>query len=66
MGTSIGSLSHGCLAAVLIAMFVIVLVIVHTTIKTGFCFGNAAGWVVAFCVALRSIMGLVRLLVLLL
>ena len=62
MGMCVGSLSHGCLAAVLVAMFVILLVVVRTTIKKRFCFGDAAGWVVAFCVALLSIIGLVRFL----
>ncbi len=62
MGTCVGSVSHGCLAAVLVVMFIILLVVVHTTIRKRFSFGDAADWVVAFCVALLSIIGLVRFL----
>ncbi len=60
MGTSIGSWSHQCLAAVLIAMFAMVFVIARAVLSEMPEFGKASSWIVAFCVALLSIMGLVR------
>lgn len=60
MQASIGSISGIGVVAMLCAMFVIVLVCVHRTVKEMSFFGDATGWVVAFCVALLSIIGLVR------
>ena len=62
MQVSIGSALGIGVVAMLCAMFVIVLVCVHRAVKEMSFFGDAAGWVVAFCVALLSIVGLVRFL----
>jgi hypothetical protein len=60
METPIGSISNVVVAVALCAMFVIVLACVHGAIKRMSFFGDAAGWVVTVCVALLSIVGLVR------
>lgn len=60
METPIGFISNVAMAVALCAMFVIVLVCVHRAVRGMSFFGDAAGWVVTVCVALLSIVALVR------
>jgi hypothetical protein len=61
METPIDSVSNVAVAIALCTMFVIVLVCAHRAIRRMSFFGEtAANWVVAVCVALLSIVGLVR------
>jgi hypothetical protein len=62
MQAFISSVSGIGVTAILCAMFVIVLMCVQKTVKEMGFFGHAAGWAVAFCVALLSIIGLIRFL----
>ena len=60
MEESVRATSNALVVLPLCAMFVIVLMCVHKAIKETPFFGDAAGWVVAFCVTL--LVGLVRFL----
>lgn len=62
MATSIGSLSDAAVTVVLIAMFIIVLVVAHRALKEMSLFGDTGSWVLAFCTAALSVLGLVRFL----
>jgi hypothetical protein len=53
-------MSNGGGVVMLCAMFVIVFVCIQRAVKEMSFFGDAAGWGVAFCAALLSIVGLVR------
>lgn len=60
METSIHLSSNATVLLALGAMFMLVLTCVHKAIRKMALFGDVAGWVVAVCVALLSIVGLVR------
>jgi len=60
METSIHLSSNAVVLLALGAMFLLVLACAHKAITKMALFGNAGGWVVAVCVALLSIIGLVR------
>ena len=60
MQAFISSMSGIGVMAVLCAMFVIVFVCARKAVKEMSSFSDPAGWAVAFCVALLSILGLVR------
>jgi len=62
MATSVSSLSDAAVTIVLIAMFVIVLVVARRALKETPLFGNGSSWVVAFCTAALSVLGLLRFL----
>jgi succinate dehydrogenase hydrophobic anchor subunit len=62
MGTSLGSLSDAAVAAVLMAIFVMVLVVARNALKEMELFGECGSWVLAFCTAALSVLGLVRFL----
>ncbi len=60
MPTSIGSLSNVAVMVVLIAMFAIVLVVARQALKEMTLFGDTGSWVVAFCAAVLSAIGLLH------
>ncbi len=62
MGTSIGSLPDTTVIIVSIAMFAIVLVVAHRALKEMPPFGDGGSWIVAFCTAALSVLGLLRFL----
>lgn len=62
MGMSIGSLSDAAVVVVLIAMFAIVLIVAHRALKEMPLFGDGGSWIVAFCTAALSVLGLLRFL----
>jgi hypothetical protein len=60
MGTSIGSLPDAAVMIVSITMFAIVLVVAHRALKEMPLFGDGGSWVIAFCTAVLSVIGLLR------
>lgn len=60
MQAFVGSVSSIGTLAILGAMFVIVFVCVQKAVKEMRFFGDAAGWAVALCVTMLSIIGIVR------
>jgi amino acid transporter len=62
MGTSIGSLPDAAVMIVLITIFAIVLVVAHRALKEMPLFGDGGSWIVAFCTAALSVLGLLRFL----
>ena len=60
MTESISSVVTVPVALALCAIFIIMLVVVHKTIRDMSFFGDTSGWIVATCVAALSVIGLLR------